>query len=123
MRDGRIEVTGPVTAKVGPVHLRLFPYELIGYEGDASDERPWAWGALCRITFYIGELSTTKRVTKRYAYCDRLGYPRQSRPSDVELAAGRASVLAELRTQIERHGIPAYDFNVVETMEISDGLD
>lgn len=106
-----------MTALVGPVHLRLFPYESWQTAVDDYDERPWAWGAMCRVQFRIGELVTSKKVTQRYAWVDKLGWPRQNRPTDAELAEGRRTVLDNLRTQLERHGFKPPEFEVIEVLD------
>lgn len=117
----RVPVTAPVTATVGPVHLRLFPYSAVRIAVDDYDDRPWAWGAMCRVKFRIGELSTTKKVQQRYTYTDRLGYGRSERPSEDDLAVGRTTVLDNLRTQLARHGFEPPPFVVeVHTPEPDD---
>lgn len=107
-------VTVPVEAKVGKVELRLFPYDRVQTAVDDYDDRPWAWGALCRVTFRFGRLVTSKRITQRYAYVDARGWPKEARPSDDELAEGRATVLANLRSVIELHGVKVPDLHVIE---------
>lgn len=104
------ELTVPVDAKVGPVHLRLFPYTEVG-----EDARPWAWGALVRVTFrFNGRWVTTKRLTERYAWTDELGWAKYERPSENDLRRGRETVLANIRTAIEAHGIKVGDLDVRE---------
>jgi hypothetical protein len=119
-RSQAVPVTGPVVAWVGPVHLRLFPYEHLPVGVDESEERPWAWGAMVRVKFRIGELVTSKKVRQRYAYYDGLGWPRQSRPTDNELATGRETVLANLREQVTRHGFEPPEFVVIEAASSDD---
>ena len=109
-----IPVTVPVEAKVGPVHLRLFPYESVSdYEGDFA--RPYCWGAMCRVTFRFGRLVTTKKITQRYVYLNR-GWPEDNRPTDAALAEGRATVLANLHHAITSHGVlvDGDDLEVIE---------
>lgn len=100
-----------VEAKVGPVHLRLFPFD----EGDGENERPWAWGALCRITFrFDGRWVTSKRLSERFCWRDPIGYPKVERPSDNDLRRGRETVLANIRTAIEAHGITVTTLDIRE---------
>jgi hypothetical protein len=98
----RWPITG--TAQVGPIELRLFPYEQFQTAVDDYDEKPWAVGALCRIKFTIGELTTTKRMTQRFSWHDQRGWARHTRPSDTEIAVAADTVLRNLRDQISRHG-------------------
>lgn len=109
-----VQVEAPVTAQVGPVYLRLFPYQQWQTAVDDYDERPWAWGALCRVKFRIGELTTTKRVQTRYAFHGPKAWPSQERPNDEALAEGKQAVLDNLRTQLERHGFKPPEFVVIE---------
>ena len=115
-RDAWVPVTVPVEAKVGKVTLRLFPYELVPLGGDSATEMPWAWGALCRVTFRFGDRVTTKRVRAKYVYHDARGWPARERPSDAAREYGRATVLAMLRDAIADHGIDPPPF-VVEGRE------
>lgn len=111
-----IPVTAPVTATVGTVHLRLFPYAAWQTAVDDYDSRPWAWGAMVRVRFRIGELVVTKRVTRRHSWWAG-GWPRAERPSDAEIAEGRAAVLEALRVQVRRLGFEPPEFDVVEHPE------
>lgn len=118
VRAAPIEVKEPVTATVGPVYLRLFPYSEAQTAVDEWDERPWAWGAMCRVKFRIGELTTSKRVSQRYAYMPK-GWASRERPSDADLAAGRETVLDNLRIQLARHGFDPPEFDIHE-VEVND---
>lgn len=92
-----------VDAKVGPVTLRLFEYD----EDDTTGEgRPWCWGAMCRVTFrFDGRWTTRKRLTERFDYRDHLGWPKYEKPSEGDLRRGRETVLTNIRTAIEAHGV------------------
>lgn len=116
----RIEIGIPVFATVGPVNLRLFPYTERLIPPDDSDDLPWAWGAMCRVTFHFGELVTTKKIRTRYAYMSGTGWPTESRPSDASLAEGRATVLANLRTLVARHGFTPPEFEVIDLTDRAD---
>lgn len=96
-------VTVPVQARVGPIHLRLFPYAEPSTEYD--DALPWAWGALCRVTFRFGARVVTKRIRTRYSYRDRLGWPQTARPGEPSLTEGRRCVLDNLRMLVAEHGV------------------
>lgn len=117
MLNGRVKVEAPVYATVGTFYLRLFPHQAWQTAVDDYDERPWAWVGMVRIKFQIGELTTTKKVKARYAYTDKLGWPLRDRPDEAALERGKSWVLAQLRHQIGRHGIPAYEITVIETYE------
>ena len=84
-----------VTAQIGPVYLRLFPYS----------GQPWAWGALCRVTFWFGDLRVTKRLSERYVYRGPAFNPASRRPSEASIARGREAVLGNLVVVIRRHGV------------------
>lgn len=120
VRAAPIEVKGLVTATVGPVYLRLFPYSEAQTAVDEWDERPWAWGAMCRVKFRIGELTTSKRVSQRFAYMPN-GSPGRKRPSNYELDVGRRTVLDNLRTQLARHGFEPPEFVVHEVEVTAEG--
>lgn len=105
-----VPVTVPVEAKIGDVHLRLFPFE----SSFQVPDQPWCWGAMCRITFRFGRLVTSKRITQRYAYLTKLGWAQEERPSDAALAEGRETVLANLRSTVEAHGVKVENFVIKE---------
>ena len=100
--DKRHRVTG--TAQVGPVEVRLFPSRHEFIPPDNGEDIPWAVGALVRVKFTIGELTTTKRMTQKFVWRDLLGWPRMNRPTDFEIETARATVLSNLRTEICRMG-------------------
>ena len=93
-----VPVTLPVTASVGPVHLRLFPATEHQIAVDDWAENPWMIGALCRVTFWFGPLRTTKKITTRH-HLD------MANPSPADLLIGTASVLGQLVGLLHRHGI------------------
>lgn len=115
--SGRHTLTLPVQATVGPVHLHLAPFEHFHIPPDDSEVRPWAWLALCWVTFHFGDLRTTKRLTQRYGFYDARGWAVENRPTEVALAGGRLAVLDNMRTLIGRHGIQVGELEIIETPE------
>jgi hypothetical protein len=107
-------VTVPVEAKVGKIDLRLFPYESLPDGPEGTYQRPWCWGAMCRVTFRFGRLVTSKKIAQRYVYTDKLGWAKPERPSTDELVVGAETVVANLVQAIELHGVKATDIQVVE---------
>jgi hypothetical protein len=103
-------VNGPVTAEVGEVSLRLFAPDDAPRPFDSWSPMPWAWGALCRVKFTIGELVTSKRVVVKYQY----PLDQQDRPDADALGTGRAAVLADLRTMLRRHGFEPPELIVLD---------
>lgn len=104
----------PVEAKVGQIDLRLFPYESLPDGPEGTYERPWCWGAMCRVTFRFGRLVTSKKISQRYSYRDPMGWARRERPSEHDLVVGAETVVANLIHAIEQHGVKAGDVQVVE---------
>lgn len=96
----RHPITG--TAQVGEVFVRLFePYT--DPHPDAN-MLPWAVGAMCRIKFTIGELTTTKRMSQKYTWRTPGGWAREAPPTKAEIRDATYVVLDNLREQITRHG-------------------
>jgi hypothetical protein len=115
-------ITAPVTVRVGPVDLRLYPYNEVPTAPDDWDIRPWKWWAMVRLHFRIGELTTSKRVISRYSYHGPKAWPTDARPSDASLAEGRQAVLDNLRAQVARHGFDPPEFLIMETDETGSRL-
>lgn len=98
-------ITKPVEAFVGPIEVRLMPYEKYQTAVDEYDARLWAWLAMCRVKLRIGGMTCTKKLTARYAYWHGLGVPREERPDDPELFEGLCSVVEQVKSKLERLGL------------------
>lgn len=77
-------------------------------------DRPWAVGGLCRVTFKIGELVTTKRLRSKFTFWGSGAWPNRERPSDLDIEEGKRWVLDNLRAQMARHGFEAPEFTVID---------
>lgn len=98
-----------MVARCAPINLVL----LHGFDDftppDESHWFPWAWSATCVVEFTIGELRRSKKVRTKHTF---LG---EDRPSDADLAAGRAAVLVDLNRQLARHGFEPPELAVIES--------
>lgn len=102
-RPSPVPVTGLVVARCAPINLVL----LHGF--DDFTWWPWAWSAACVVEFTIGELRRSKKVRTKHTF------PGEDRPSDADLAVGRAAVLADLNRQLARHGFAPPELAVIES--------
>ena len=102
-------VEAPVTAEVGPISVRLAPYEQNTSASPDAEDLPWAVLGLCRVTFRFGSdgLRCTKRITARHRWMTNLGWPDPTQPSEGSVEVAFEFVVDAIRRQIERHGVDA----------------
>lgn len=102
---------GPVLADIGPITVRLaHPRPGTGFE----DGLPWAWLAVCPVTFRFGGRVTSKRLRAKHQFTG------PDRPADYQIALGRASALMSIRNELALHGLrpPKDRVPVVEEPEL-----
>lgn len=105
-------VTKPVEAFVGPIEVRLMPYESYRTAVDDYDKRPWAWLAMCRVKLRIDGLTCTKKLTGKYTY-GSVVRPQLDRPDDTAIRDGLSSVVEQVKHGLARLGIDGVEPEVI----------